>query len=149
MTTMTNQIEQNKNHKSILPKFIFLIVYTIVLIILYYILFTSGINPLIAFLLLLFFFIIVIGPLFGGLRKSLYSRMFSDEKKKTRGGYGYQRLKEIIKKESQIKSYKPRKRRHINLNIKYRKPLVVKCSNCGMTVAGFVKKCPRCGEAIL
>jgi rubrerythrin len=82
------------------------------------------------------------------MRRSLYSRMFSDEKRTKLGGYGYQKLKEVIQKESQIKSYKPRKHRYINLNVKYRKPLVARCNNCGMTVAGFVKKCPRCGEAV-
>ena len=72
--------------------------------------------------------------------------MFSDKNKKKKGEY--QKQKETIEKDGQIKSYTPRKIKPVNLNIKYRRPLVVKCSNCRMTVAGFVKKCPKCGEAI-
>ncbi len=83
----------------------------------------------------------MIGPLFNGVKKSLYSRMFHDKNKKKTKGYGYQ--KEIIRNESQIKSF-----RNINLNTKFRKPLIIKCSECGMTVVGFIKKCPNCGESI-
>jgi len=139
-------MEPIKNHTSHLPKFLFLIIYSIILVFIYYLLITSGIHPLIAFLLLLFLFIIVLGPLFSGMRKSIYSRMF-DKKIKKKGEY--QKQKDMIKKDSQIKSYAPpRKRRPVNLNVKYRKPLIVKCSNCKMTVASFVKKCPKCGEVI-
>lgn len=146
MTIKTHQKEENKNRRRNLTKVIFLIIYFFILIIIYFIFVISGINPIIAFLILLFFFIIVLGPLFSGMRKSLYSRMFSKKKKKIKGEY--QTQKEIIENESQIKSYTPRKIKSVNLNVKYRKPLVAKCSNCGMIVAGFVKKCPKCGEGI-
>jgi len=125
---------------------ILLIIYFFILIFLYLVFVNVGVNPIVAFLILLFMFVLVIGPLLKGLRKSFYSRMFIDKKKRNRGGY--QQYKENIKKNSKITEYKPRKIRHVNLNITYRKPLIVKCNYCGMTVAGFVKKCPRCGELI-
>jgi len=125
---------------------ILLIVYFCLLIIIYFVFVNVGVNPIVAFIILLFMFVLVIGPLLKGLRKSFYSRMFVDKKKKDRGGS--QQSKEICKKKSKIIEYKPRKIRHVDLNITYRKPLIVKCNYCGMTVAGFVKKCPRCGELI-
>ena len=125
---------------------IFLTIYFCILIFLYFFFVNIGVNHIVAFLILLFMFVIVIGPVLKGLRKSFYSRMFIEKNKKNRGGY--QQYKENLKKESKISEYKPKKIRHVNLNITYRKPLIVKCNYCGMTVAGFVKKCPRCGELI-
>ena len=146
MTTKTFQKDRKKNHRKNIPKYIFLAIYSLILVVICYMLILSGVNLIIALFIFLFFFILVIGPLFSGMRKSLYSRMFSDKKKKKKGEY--QKQKETIEKEGQIKSFTPRKIKPVNLNIKYRRPLVVKCSNCRMTVAGFVKKCPKCGETI-
>ena len=51
---------------------------------------------------------------------------------------------------NEYEKYHPQKRRidYIDIRSKYRKPLVRKCSNCGIMVPGFVKKCPNCGERI-
>ncbi len=137
-----------KNKKmSNFSKYLFLSIYGIILVFLFYFLVFAGLNPVITFLILLFCFILILGPVLGGMRKSLYSRMFSDKKKNHKGEY--QKKKDGIKKEGQL-SYipPPRKRRPVNLNVKYRKPLIVKCENCKMTVASFVKKCPKCGEVV-
>ncbi len=37
----------------------------------------------------------------------------------------------------------------VNLNFKYKKPVIRNCSNCGMILASFVKKCPICGEVVI
>ncbi len=140
-------MEPKNKQTSNLSKYLFLFIYCIILVFFYYFLVFSGLNPVITFLLILFCFIIIVGPVLGGLRKSIYSRMFSDKKKKPKGEY--QNNKDWIKKEGKF-SYipPPRKRRPVNLNVAYRKPLIVKCSNCKMTVASFVKKCPKCGEVV-
>jgi hypothetical protein len=146
MMTEPEKIEKNNTVRNARIRVIFLIIYLFILIYLYSIFVNIGVNPIVAFLILLFFFVIVVGPVFSGLSKSLYSRMFTDKKRKARGGY--QQYKENLKKESKIPEFKPRKIRPVNLDITYRKPLIAKCSYCGMTVAGFVKKCPKCGELI-
>ena len=146
MMTEPEKIEKNNDLRNTRFRVVFLIIYMIVLIYLFFIFINIGVNPIIAFLILVFLFIVVIGPVFSGLSKSLYSRMFINKKKKERGGY--QQYKENLKKESKKSEYKPRKIRPVNLDINYRKPLIAKCSYCGMTVAGFVKKCPKCGELI-
>lgn len=146
MMTESEKIEENNVQRNAQLRIIFLIVYLVVLIYLYYVFLDIGINPIVAFLILLFMFVIVIGPVLNGLRKSLYSRMFIDKKRRVRGGY--QQYKKAIKEESKIPEYKPRDIMPVDLNFKYRKPLIGKCGNCGMIVAGFVKKCPKCGELI-
>ena len=36
----------------------------------------------------------------------------------------------------------------VDLNYKYRKPLIRKCDKCGMVVPNFVNRCPECGNVI-
>ena len=144
--TESEKIEENNFLRNNRLRIIFLIVYLVVLIYLYYVFLGFGINPMVAFIILLFLFVLVIGPVLYGLRKSLYSRMFIDKKGKAKGGY--QQYKKAIKEQSKIPEHKPRNIRPVDLNFKYQKPLIGKCSNCGMIVAGFVKKCPLCGELI-
>ena len=127
-------------------KLIFLLIYSGFLIFLFFILTSSGINSIISSLIVLFLLLVVIGPVLSGMRKSLYTSMFS---RKKQSDSSYQQHKETVKKQHKITGYKPRRDiKPVNLNFKYQRPLVGKCSNCGMTVAGFVKKCPRCGEML-
>ena len=145
---MTEQ-EKNEQEKILRKnrlKLFFLSIYSIILIFLFFFLTDSGINSIISFLIVLFLFFIVIGPVLSGMRRSLYSRMFTRKKEKLDSGY--QQHKETVKKQGKIDGYKPKNIRPVNLNIKYKKPLIGKCSNCGMIVAGFVKKCPQCGELL-
>jgi len=146
MMTESEKIEEKNVLWNNRLRVVFLIAYSVFLVYLFSLFVNIGIHPFIAFLILLFMFIIVLGPLLNGLRRSFYSRMFIDKKEKTRGGY--QQYKKNIKKKNKIPEHKPREIKPVNLDIQYRKPLIGKCSYCGMTVAGFVKKCPRCGELI-
>jgi uncharacterized OB-fold protein len=44
--------------------------------------------------------------------------------------------------------YEKQKITPVNLNYKYRKPIINKCRKCGMILPNFVKKCPNCGEPV-
>ncbi|MFX1572949.1 MAG: hypothetical protein ACFFB0_09375 [Promethearchaeota archaeon] len=118
-------------------RIILLTIYVGFLILLYRILLDFGSSHLIAILIFTFAFLVFLGLLVKSKDLSLLS-LFKRKK---------------IKKENYIKDYEkyhPHLRRvdYVNLNLKYRKPIVRKCSNCGIVLAGFVKRCPNCGEKI-
>ena len=141
-------IEDKKSHQGVTLKVVLIIVYLLVLLYLYYLFVEFGSNPLVVIILLLFVFLTTIGPFFKKRNKrSLYSRMFPDRKK--RPIPKKQRKKRhpiIIKNPKQIQ---PKVFKSIDLEFEYRRPLISNCENCGNILPSFVKsKCPFCGEQI-
>ena len=90
-----------------------------------------------------FLFLIVIGPLFSRLKRSMYSEMYPNRK-----GNLKKDSRTIFSEKSESNTVKS-KNMNINLNVQYKKPIIRKCSNCGMIVASFVRKCPQCGKNII
>lgn len=142
----TDKQERKISQKGMCIRFFILILYTLILIYIYFLLIQVGINPLISFLLLFFAFIFVLGPLISTTKASLYSRLFPKKSKKNISSY--EEEKKLYKSETEVIKHQERKMKPINLNIKYRKPLIHKCEKCGIIVPNFVNKCPVCGNAI-
>jgi len=46
----------------------------------------------------------------------------------------------------QYKIKLPRRVETKSLDFNYKKPLIIKCPNCGMTLISSMKKCPNCGK---
>lgn len=142
--------EKNREHKyrkkKVVGRLIFLILYSAFLIIISIFLITSNFNAVIVILIVVFLFLLVIGPVINGIQKTIYSRAFSDKKSKSKTGY--QEYKELLQKEKEIESKELKLDKKINLNFKYKKPLIRKCKNCGMTLVSHAKKCPNCGEKL-
>ena len=148
---MIDNQEKNQDHdrtnyrkKKLYFRLSVLFVYFIILLYLFFFLTHNlSLNPFIVFLILLFLFLVVIGPVFSGLKRSMYSEMYKNKKGKLNRNY---RRSILNKKETNATNTKNRK---VNLNVKYRKPIIRNCYNCGMIVANFVTKCPQCGKSIL
>jgi hypothetical protein len=143
MTIENDDIKKKKSWKRNLIKIILIIVFTIFLYELYKILLNFGASLLLAFLIMLFLTLVFIGLLVKDKNKSFFSRYKRDRNNSITDTSKDDFLNEYEK-------YHPQKRRidYINIRSKYRKPLVRKCSNCGIMIPGFVKKCPNCGERI-
>ena len=79
---MSNETESKKSTpKRIIFKFIILVIYLAVLVILYSLLTNFGTNIIVTITILVFVFLLSIGPfLKRRKKKSLYSRMFPDKK---------------------------------------------------------------------
>ena len=143
---MINEIESKKSTpKRILFKFIILIIFLSVLIIFYTLLTRAGANPIVVLTVLMFVFLIVIGPFLKRRKKSLYSRMFPDKKKRV--ALNAQRRRDKFKIEIP-KQTQPKVFKHISLDFKYTTPLIGKCENCRNILPNFVKKCPFCGKQV-
>ncbi|TFG15789.1 MAG: hypothetical protein EU535_00915 [Promethearchaeota archaeon] len=145
MNNEQNKFDEGNSKRSLILKLIFLIVNIVILIYLYYLLSTFGANPLLISLILLFVFLTILGPFLKSKRKTYYSSIFPEKKRRKKEEYA------LIKKQSKrVLSQETQKRKipDINLDFQYRKSTIRKCSNCGMIVANFVKKCPICGEEI-
>lgn len=143
---MTNETKPKESTpKRILFKFIILVIYLSVLIFFYTFLTQFGANPFIVVTLLVFVFLISVGPFLKRRKKSLYSRMFPDKKK--RMALNTQRRRDKFKI-SEPKQPQPKVFKHISLDFNYSTPLIGKCENCGNILPNFVKKCPFCGKQI-
>lgn len=140
---MTNEIERKKSSaQNIIFKFIILIIYLSVLIFFYNFFKERGANPVILIIILVFVFLAPIGLFLNRNKKSLYSRMFPDKKKRI--ALNTQRRKDTFKIK-EIKQPQPKVFKHISLDFRYFKPLIGKCENCGNILPNFVKKCLFCG----
>ena len=141
--TIENTDIKKKSWKRNLIKIISVIVYIIFLYELYNILRNFGASLLLALLIMLFPTLVFIGVLVKDKNVSFFSRYKRNRNNSTKDTSKEDFLNEYDK-------YHPQKRRidYINIQSKYRKPLVRKCPNCGIMVPGFVKKCPNCGERI-
>ncbi len=134
--------------KSIIIRLIFIIVYSIFLYYLYIFFINLGIQHLIIILILIFLILIVIGPLITGISKAMYNRLFQRKKKRIEKS-DYQVYKEQLKSTHQDTQIQPIDTKDINLDFKYRKPIIRKCNNCKIIVPNFVKTCPNCGKPII
>ena len=75
--------------------------------------------------------------------------MFPDKKK---AKYMQRRQKEFIRTRTEPKISQQKEIRAIDLKITPTGPtkqLIKKCNNCGMTLASFVRKCPKCRKNVL
>ncbi len=145
MTNVNNK-ERKISQNGMIIRFLILIFYIGILIYIYFLLTKIGINPLISFLILFFAFILVLGPLISTTKASFYSRLFPKRDKKSI--YSYEEEKKLYKTESEKIKPQERKIKPVNLNFKYRKPIIRKCDKCGIIVPNFVTKCPVCGNVI-
>jgi len=134
--------------KKFILRLAFIIISLFILISFYYLLSEFGLNPFIIILILVFTLLIFTGPFFKRKKKkkSLYSRMFPNKHSRFRIEEMKQRKDFRVKTEKL--SRQPENLKSINLDFKYRKPILRKCENCGMILASFVKKCPLCGKQI-
>jgi hypothetical protein len=138
--------EEVLNRKVIIVRLILLVIYLLMLVYFFYLLTNFGANPFIIFILLLFTFLITIGPFFRRGKRSLYSRMFPDRKTKTSSGIDQK--KEDFRSKRKDDQVETKIFKKINLEVKYHKPIVLKCEACGNTIPNFVKKCPFCNKQI-
>lgn len=138
---MTNEEElnQRKYRNKIVFSFVLMMVNLIIILYLYYLLTTVGVNFIIIFLIIFFAILMFIGPVVRGKRKTLYAKMFP-EKRPGRS----QRHPTM----EEFKVEKPKEVKNVNLDFKYQEPLIRKCKKCKMIVPKFTKKCPLCGEII-
>ena len=134
--------------KSIILRLVFIIAYSIVLYYLYFFFINLGIEHLVIILILIFLILIVIGPLITGMSKALYNRFFPRKEKKPEKS-DYQIYKEQLKNIHQETQIQPIDTKDINLDFKYRKSIIRRCSYCKIIVPNFVKKCPNCGKPII
>jgi len=129
---------------------ILLLPYSLIMIYFIYIFIQFGSNPYVVVILVIFVFLTTIGPFFKKKnRKSLYSQMFPDRKRRQpQRRRRIERRPIIEKKPTQIqvqsKIFKP-----VDIEFEFREPLISNCENCGNIFPKFVKdKCPFCGEQI-
>ncbi len=137
--------ENNKDkvlRKRLILKLVGLAIYLAFFFYLFYLLVTSGLNPLIVSILLIFIILVTISPFFRRNKQGLYSRMFSGVKKVPHP------VKLLKTETEEIHISEPKIPEPVNLEFKYRKPLIEKCKNCGNIVPNFVKKCPFCNKTI-
>lgn len=128
--------------KSNLFKIIFLILYSLFLFYLYTILIKIESNPIVVILTLIFLFLVVFGLSITGFKK--LSQLFHRKKKPNKTIY--QKYKQYLQQEIEPAEIEIRDKKNISLEFRYRKPLIRKCSKCGMILTSFTKKCPQCGK---
>jgi len=145
---MSNEITKKKTiRKKLIVRLVMLVIYLIILLYFYYLFINFGANPFIIALLIVFIFLTTIGPFLRKNKRSLYSRMFPDRKRKPT--LNYKKKERTITKEKELKLTQPKIFKPIDLNFNYRNPIIKKCENCGNIVPSFVKTCPFCKKQIL
>ncbi|MFX1310144.1 MAG: hypothetical protein ACFE9M_07005 [Promethearchaeota archaeon] len=134
--------EKKPSKKSIIRNTFSLTLLLVGIFILYYILIEFQTNLIIVILIAIFILLTFVGLIFRSRKKKrIYDQLFPEKKRQTQP---IKRREEFrIDKEPDLKKISD-----INLNFKYRRPLIKKCENCGMIIASYVKKCPICGESI-
>ena len=138
---MTETKKKEITRKKRIGRLIFLVIYGSFLIILYYILIKFGFNPYVLLIIFLFLFLVSIGPFFRQSKRTLYSRMYPDRKR--RSSMNQQKLK-LAPEEN--KQPQPNIFRPVNLDASYNKPFIIKCEKCRNTIPNFVKRCPFCNK---
>ncbi len=127
-------------------RILLLIIFLSFMIFLYIFLVNLRVNPFLIILILAFVFLIAIGSFFMKRRKkSMYSELFPDKKRKVN-----QRppRKIEMKIRAEPEDFEKTKFREVNLDFKYQKTLINKCENCGMIITSYKKHCPICGNSI-
>ena len=145
---MSNEITKKEiNRKKLIVRLIMLVIYLIILLYFYYLFYNFGANPFVIILLIVFIFLATIGPFLRKNKRSLYSRMFPDRRRKPT--INYQRKRRPITKQKELKQTQPKIFKSVDLNFIYRKPIIKKCENCRNIVPSFVKTCPFCKKQII
>ncbi|MFW9819419.1 MAG: hypothetical protein ACFFE5_07400 [Candidatus Thorarchaeota archaeon] len=134
--------EEKPSKKSTIRSTFSLIFLLVGIVILYYLLIEFQTNLIIVILIAVFILLTFAGLIFRSRKKKrIYDQLFPEKKRQTQP---IKRREEFrIEKQPELKNVSD-----INLNFKYRRPLIKKCENCGMVIASYVKKCPVCGESI-
>ncbi|MGV9199859.1 MAG: hypothetical protein ACOC4M_13700 [Promethearchaeia archaeon] len=147
---MENNSEKHKqdvtNTKKLIGKTIILIGYAILLLFLYTILRKYSDNLIIVLMILAFILITLVGPLLKPKKSQqrLYKKMFPRSgMNRSQGDRRERRKRKVEYHESKSQKIKP-----VNLDYKYKKPLIKKCRKCNMILPSYVKKCPNCGEPL-
>ena len=142
MTVVNTDVKKKKSWKRDLIKVISIVVFLIFLYELYNFLMNLGASLLLALIIMLFPTLVFIGVLVRDKSKPFLS-IFSKNKNNSKDSSKEDFL-------SVYEKYHPQQRRVdvVNIQSKYRKPIIRKCPNCGIIVPGFAKKCPNCGESI-
>jgi len=149
MTELKQNDKKEFSHRRLILTSILLLINLLILLFLFALYFEYGATPIIIILILLFAFLTFFSPFLRGKKKSLYSRMFPDKKEAKNL---QRRQKEFIRTRTEPKIPQQKEIKAVDLKIKSIgriKPLIKKCSNCGMTLASFVKKCPACGKSVI
>ena len=152
MATIEVKEEKKISSRRLILTSILLIFNILILLFLFFLYFEYGATPLIIFLIFLFAFLIFVGPFLRRKRKSLYSRMFPDKKK---AKVMQRSQKEFIRTRTEPKISQNNQIKTVDLDFKSNgslkplKPLIKKCSKCGMILGSFVKKCPACGKLLI
>ncbi|MFW9880001.1 MAG: zinc ribbon domain-containing protein [Candidatus Thorarchaeota archaeon] len=138
-----SKTEEEFSHKRIILRSLVLILYLFIIFFLFYILTVFKTNPLVIFLIVGFVLLVLLGTIFRSRKsRKLYSKLFPNKKQK--------RNQQFYRREEFRLNEVPRPKRlaDISLDFKYRKALINKCENCGITLTSFVKNCPNCGSRI-
>ncbi|MFX0030528.1 MAG: hypothetical protein ACFE8B_15055 [Candidatus Hermodarchaeota archaeon] len=132
---------ETTSKRTVLLKSFSLILLLIAISTLYYVLIEFKTNLIVVILIIVFILLTFSGLIFRSRKqKRIYNQLFPGKKRSE----PIKRREEFrINKEPDLK-----KLSDINLNFKYREPLIKKCENCGMVIASYVKKCPICGTPI-
>jgi uncharacterized protein YacL len=146
---MTNMNASNKNPKKLLYtslffKILILVVSVIFLFFLYSLIISYGTNLLVIILIIVFGILVVIGPFLKKKKKPYYSQIFPEKKNHE---LDIKQRKELRKKKLKLGETDKQLPR-IDIDFKYKKPPLLKCNNCGMTLPSFVEKCPICGKPL-
>ena len=149
---MTAIEENNKNESSpkrLILTSIFLFVNILILLFLFFLFIEYGATLIIIILIMIVAFLTFFAPFLRGKKKSHYSRIFPDKKQ---AKDMQRRQKEFIRTRVEPKIPQQKEIKAVDISIKSKgpsKPLIKKCSNCGMILASFVKKCPACGKSVI
>ncbi len=87
----------------------------------------------IAFLITLFIFLFLLGFILRKRKRSILSLFPQFRSKPSKEDRRINYIAQLSKKP-----------RPDILKFNYRKPLIIKCPNCGMMLTNFMKKCPKC-----
>jgi hypothetical protein len=141
--------------KKFILRLVFIIISLLIFIYLYFLLSEFGANPFIIILILAFVFFIFSGPV---LKKNFFSSLLfrrksnlfkiSEKNKHRRFRIEEKGRGKNIKNNTKLEQNLSESNKPINIDFKYRKPILRKCGNCGMILASFVKQCPLCGKQI-
>jgi RNA polymerase subunit RPABC4/transcription elongation factor Spt4 len=136
--------EEKRHQRGILVKILLLIISLAIIVFLFYIFTSIGINPFILLLLIACMSSIILGSIFRQKKKkSLYLELYPD---KERNKIQRPPRKLEMKIDTDSKKLEQKRLRNVDLDFKYSKSLINKCENCGMTITGYKKNCPTCGK---
>lgn len=137
---------ERDKRRDLLRLFVILLI-LIVLIFLFQILTEFGSPFFITILVLLFVFLVFLGLLLRKNSGSIYKKLFPDKRDAIRRRRERRERKIVFEKTPEIAQHD--KVKNVDLNVKYKKPMIKRCPKCNMIVPNFMKKCPNCGQEIV